>query len=199
MVFEIDPQLSFSVTGTLDIALVGLKKAAAVGSGTLSDYGSVRLIPSQGKILVGHPVSIIQHPDGRHKHWAVRQNKLVLEPKDADLFISYTTDTLGGSSGSPAFNHDWELVAVHHSGVPREENGKILTRKREEWRPGMPDTDIDWVANEGARVSKVYAHLKQVKLPNAAQQALIASSYRIYRPVVERGGGAAVRGGCGEE
>lgn len=173
VVFEIDPQLFFLSDRTLDIALVGLKKAAAVGSGTLTDYGSVRLIPSQGKILVGHPVSIIQHPDGRHKHWALRQNKLVLEPKDDDLFISYTTDTLGGSSGSPGFNHDWELVAIHHSGVARVENGKIMTKEGEEWRPGMPDTDIDWVANEGARVSKVYAHLKQVRLPDAAQQALL--------------------------
>jgi endonuclease G, mitochondrial len=175
VVFEIDPQSFFLSDAALDIAIVGLGKAAAIGSGALSDYGSVRLIPSQGKILVGHPVSIIQHPDGRHKHWAVRQNKLVVEPKDDDLFISYTTDTLGGSSGSPAFNHDWELVAVHHSGVPRKENGKILTWKGEEWRPGMPDTEIEWVANEGARVSKIYAHLAQVRLSNAAQQALLAT------------------------
>lgn len=174
VVFELDPQSFFLSHEALDIALVGIKKAIAIGSGALPAFGSVRLIPSQGKILVGHPISIIQHPDGRHKHWAVRQSKLVLDPKDDDLFISYTTDTLGGSSGSPAFNFDWELVAIHHSGVPRVENGKILTRSGEEWKPGMPDTDIDWVANEGARVSKVYAHLKQVKLQDAAQQALLA-------------------------
>ncbi len=175
VVFELDPRSFFHSDRALDIAIVGLKPAAAIGSGALQDYGSVRLIPSIGKILVGQPVSIIQHPDGRHKHWAVRQNKLMIEPQDDDLFISYTTDTLEGSSGSPAFNHDWELVAVHHSGVWREENGKILTKTGEEWRPGMPDADIDWIANEGARVSKIYAHLKQVRLPDAGQQALLAA------------------------
>ncbi|CAN5669588.1 DNA/RNA non-specific endonuclease [soil metagenome] len=174
VVFELDPQSFFLSDEELDIALVGIKKAVAIGSGALSDYGSVRLIPAQGKILVGHPISVIQHPDGRHKHWAVRQNKLVLEPKGDDLFISYTTDTLGGSSGSPAFNFDWELVAIHHSGVPRVENGKILTRSGAEWKPGMPDTDIDWVANEGARVSKIHGYLKQIELQDATQQSLLA-------------------------
>ena len=174
VVFELDPQLFFLSDETLDIALVGLKNSAAIGSDALQNYGGVRLIPAQGKILVGHPVSIIQHPDGRHKHWAVRQNKLVLDPKDDDLFISYTTDTLGGSSGSPAFNYDWELVAIHHSGVPRVENGKIMKKGGGEWKPGMPETDIEWVANEGARVSKVYSYLTQATLANATQQAMLA-------------------------
>lgn len=174
VVFELDPQRFFLSDEGLDIALVAINTVNAIGAGALTDYGTVRLIPTQGKIMVGHPISIIQHPDGRHKHWAVRQNKLVLDPKDDDLFISYTTDTQGGSSGSPAYNFDWELVAVHHSSVPRFENGKILTKSGEEWRPGMPDSDIDWVANEGARVSKIYALLKQTRLQDAAQQALLS-------------------------
>jgi endonuclease G, mitochondrial len=175
VVFELDPQLFFISNEALDIAIVGIKDVAAVGTGTLDDYGLTRLIPTQGKILVGHPISIIQHPDGRQKQWAVRQNKLTLDPQDEDLFISYTTDTLAGSSGSPAFNYDWELVAVHHSAVPRMENGKILTKTGGEWRKGMPDTDVDWVANEGARVSKIYALLKETKLPDANKQRMLDS------------------------
>ena len=173
VVFEIDPQLFFLSNEALDIALVGIRNMAAVGTGAADDYGRTLLIPSQGKILVGQPVSIIQHPDGRQKQWAVRENKLLLDPKDEDLFISYTTDTLAGSSGSPAFNYDWELIAVHHSGVPREENGKIVTRTGAEWKPGMPESDIDWVANEGVRVSKIYKFLSETKLPDANQQAVL--------------------------
>lgn len=173
VVFELDPDALFVADEALDIALVGVKKTAAIGAANLADYGRVRLIPALGKILAGQPVSIIQHPDGRHKHWAVRQNKLVLEPTDVDAFLTYTTDTLPGSSGSPAFNHDWELVAVHHSGVPRTVDGNIMTRANTVWKAGMPDTDIDWVANEGARVSKVHGYLQQLKLDSAAQQALI--------------------------
>jgi len=42
-----------------------------------------------------------------------------------------------------------------------------------EWRPGMPDTDIEWVANEGARVSKICAFLGKTRLADAAQQAVL--------------------------
>lgn len=175
VVFEIDPARFFVSNEALDIAIVGLAPTPVVGHGTLTVFGSTRLIPAQGKILVGHPISIIQHPDGRHKHWGVRENKLVVEPKDDDIFISYTTDTLGGSSGSPAFNHDWELVAVHHSGVPRRERGVIMTKRNEEWRPGMPDADIDWVANEGARVSKICEHLQTVQLQEAGAQKVLTA------------------------
>lgn len=173
VVFELDPDMFFHSDAALDIAVVGIKAAPAAGAGALANNGTVRLIPAQGKILVGHPVSIIQHPDGRHKHWGVRQNKLVTDPADNDLFINYTTDTMPGSSGSPAFNYDWELIAVHHSGVPRMRNGDILTIDDRVWKPGMPDGEIDWIANEGARVSKVYEHLSTVHLPNASQQALL--------------------------
>jgi V8-like Glu-specific endopeptidase len=32
--------------------------------------------------------------------------------------VSYKTNTDGGSSGSPCFDQDWNLVALHHSGDP---------------------------------------------------------------------------------
>lgn len=173
IVFELDPRSFFLSDRTLDVAIVAVRDTAAIGSGALAAQGSVRLIPTQGKILGGQPVSIIQHPDGRHKHWGVRENKLFVDPKEEDLFLSYTTDTLGGSSGSPAFNHDWELVAVHHSGVPRKVNGVIQTKTNQPWHPGMPEADIDWIANEGARVSKIVNHLRTVRLPASAQQTLL--------------------------
>jgi endonuclease G len=174
VVFELDPSSFFLSDQALDIAIVGLRTNATIGSGAPAAYGAVRLIPTLGKILVGHPVSVIQHPDGRHKHWGVRQNKLVVEPTDADLFLSYTTDTLPGSSGSPAFNVDWELVAVHHSGVPRvDANGNILTKTNAVWHKGMSDDVIDYVANEGARVSKIVRFLETHAPATAREQSLL--------------------------
>jgi endonuclease G len=174
VVFELDADTMFVADEALDIALVAVKQVPVLGTGTLADYGRARLIPALGKILAGQPVSIIQHPDGRHKHWAVCQNKLVLEPSDSDLFLTYTTDTLPGSSGSPAFNYDWELVAIHHSGVPRMIDGNVMTRNNTVWQPGMPETDIDWVANEGARVSKVHAFLEQLQLGALLSESMSA-------------------------
>lgn len=193
VVFEIDPQVFFFSDRDHDIAIVGLSKRAAIGTGELSDFGSVTLIPTLGKILAGHSVNIIQHPDGRHKHWALQNNRLSVEPEEDDLFMMYTADTLEGSSGSPAFNRDWELVAVHHGGVPRIENNNIMTVRGEVWRKGMPETDIDWVANEGARVSKVYALLKNARLPNSAHQALLAELLVEAKAVVRAEPTAVVR------
>ena len=174
VVFEIDPRIFFLSDKDHDLAIVGLSKRAAIGAGDLSDFGSVTLIPTLGKILVGQSVNIVQHPDGLHKHWALQNNRLSVEPKDDDLFLMYTADTLEGSSGSPAFNKDWELVAVHHGGVPRTINDNIMTLRGEVWRKGMPETDIEWVANEGARLSKIFKLLKNAQLPDATHQALLS-------------------------
>lgn len=36
---------------------------------------------------------------------------------------SYLTDTLPHSSGSPVFNSEWEVVALHHAGVQNKKIG----------------------------------------------------------------------------
>ncbi|WP_158986539.1 DNA/RNA non-specific endonuclease [Lysobacter panacisoli] len=190
-VFEFDPARFFYSNEALDIAIVALADRPHIGAGALRDFGAVPLIPTLGKILVGQAVNIIQHPDGRMKHYALQKNTVYVEPTPDDLFLMYTTDTLEGSSGSPAFNKDWELVAVHHGGVPRVENNRIMTLRRTEWRKGMPETDIDWVANEGARVSKILAHLHDASLGNAAHQAILAQVLGAAHEVVNESEGPA--------
>jgi len=175
VVFAIDAATFFLSDEKLDIAIVGVAPTASIGRGTLTDIGTITFIPAKGKYLVGNPINIIQHPDGMPKRWAVSENGLRVEPTDEDLFLQYLTDTLGGSSGSPAFNHDWELVAVHHSGVPRRVNGEIMTKQDTPWHKGMRDDDIDWVANEGVRVSKICHYLKGLRLSNTARQATLSS------------------------
>ena len=55
-------------------------------------------------------VNIIQHPDGRPKQVAIRNN-LIAGTTERDL--RYFTDTLGGSSGSPVMDDEWRVVALH--------------------------------------------------------------------------------------
>ncbi len=87
------------------------------------DYAIVRLAQDPGrealrihpqKVVVGAatywPVNIIQHPNGRPKRVAFRNN--LLTGADADT-IRYFTDTDFGSSGSPVCDDDWRVVGLH--------------------------------------------------------------------------------------
>jgi endonuclease G len=107
-------------------------------------------IPAQGKtgkVLIGQPVNIVQHPDGRPRLIAIRHN-LLLSVDDA-LTLTYSTDTQPGSSGAPVLNDRWELVALHHSSRTTQ---KI-------------------VGNVGIRVSAIVSHVRGLTEDPAARAA----------------------------
>lgn len=158
-VFAFEPARFFYTNEALDCTIVAMAAAAFNGGTPLSTFGSLHLSPALGKILVGQTISIIQYPDGGPKKYGVRDNELLVPAEPSELYVQYTTDTLPGSSGSPAFNKDWEVVALHHSGVPDMKNGRILTISGAPWTKGMPDSDIHWIANEGVRISKICSAL----------------------------------------
>jgi endonuclease G len=176
----------FFTDDQLDFTIVGVSTTSVGGNVALATYGSLRLIPTVGKILVGQPISIIQYPEGGPKKYGVRDNELLMGPTELDLFLQYSTDTLPGSSGSPAFNKDWEVVALHHSGVPEIRNGHIMTIAGTPWSRGMPDTDIHWVANEGARVSRICASLRAANVGADVQpllQSLLSTFHEDFTPL----------------
>lgn len=57
-------------------------------------------------------VNIIQHPLGHAKKVAIRNNHIYDTPYPS---VRYFTDTEGGSSGSPVFNDNWEVIALHRA------------------------------------------------------------------------------------
>ncbi|HEX8435682.1 trypsin-like serine peptidase, partial [Archangium sp.] len=65
----------------------------------------------------GSPIIIVQHPQGDRLRLAIETNGII-GVNAARTRVTYRTHTLGGSSGSPCFNQDWTLVALHHSGGP---------------------------------------------------------------------------------
>ncbi|MCI9870579.1 trypsin-like serine peptidase [Arthrobacter humicola] len=72
-------------------------------------------------------VYIIQHPNGAPKKIGMIHN--VVRFADDDV-VQYLTDTEGGSSGSPVFNEEWELVALHHQWVEARVNGATEVRNQ---------------------------------------------------------------------
>jgi endonuclease G len=124
----------------------------------LARFGFNRISRDQGKILLGESINIVQHPDGRPKQVALQQNELV---DRLDDFLHYHTDTAPGSSGSPLYNNQWEVVGLHHSGVPeRDANGAIRSVDGTPWTAAMGESKIKWIANEGARISSIIAWLE---------------------------------------
>lgn len=163
--FALEPQTFFMTDVGLDFTLVavaeGSRQAAPV---RLSHYGWSRLIGEEGKILVGEHVNIIQHPKGQHKQFVSRANELV---DMLENHLHYVTDTEQGSSGSPVYNDQWEVVALHHSGVPRMEDGRYIAKDGRPW-DGRDGDDIDWIANEGVRVSRIVRHIEGRSLDRGA-------------------------------
>lgn len=126
-VIPLDPSTLFSNDEELDFALV----AVDANPSELTPFGFNPLIAAEGKTIVGDFVTIIQHPQGRMKEVALRENRIV---DVLDLYLHYETDTEPGSSGSPVFNDQWELIALHHASVAapdRTELGGIVNEASE--------------------------------------------------------------------
>jgi endonuclease G len=158
--FSLDPStffLSDPVNG-LDFTLVAVGNRLS-GPKQLSDYGWRILSDSPAKHALGEVANIVQHPDGRYKEVVLRENRLVAR---LDEVLHYVADTEPGSSGSPVFNNEWQMIALHHWGGP--------------WRQQVDDNGraLDREINEGIRVSAIVKNLKsQFERLDAARREML--------------------------
>ncbi|HMI98991.1 MAG TPA: DNA/RNA non-specific endonuclease [Gaiellaceae bacterium] len=158
--FPLDPKSFYLSEQRLDFALV----AVAASASELGGFGFNRLIAAEGKAIAGDYVSIIQHPKGEKKQVALRENRIVDVLED---FLHYAADTEPGSSGSPVFNDQWEVVALHHAGVPDPKHA-----------------ELGGYVNEGIRVSRLLKFIGEQNYP-AEQKALadaLATEEQIVLP-----------------
>ena len=172
---ELDPASFHLSDKDLDYTLVAVKQHPA-----LESLGWIPLIEEQGKCLVGEWVNIIQHPNGEPKQLAIRENRVVDE---LERHLHYHTDTAPGSSGSPVFNDQWEVVALHRSGVPATNAaGEILGIDGQPWQRYMGEHRIHWVANEGVRVSQLVAHIRGRATPGSRWHARVEEMFSAPPP-----------------
>lgn len=147
--FALAPDVFFltSPEAELDFTLVAVGRRLE-GAGELGAYGYIPLLARDDKHVLGELVNVIQHPEGNFKQTVIRQNQLVAR---LDTVLHYVADTMPGSSGSPVFNDQWEVIALHHWGEPfRETMGKN----------GKP---VRHDVNEGVRISAILARFTQLR------------------------------------
>lgn len=174
--FALDPDAFFLTDPKLDCTVVAVADRSVPHDGSptvpLQAFGFHRTSAVQGKIVLGESINIIQHPEGRPKQISLQENELV---DRLESFLHYRTDTAPGSSGSPLYNNQWEVVGIHHSGVQaKNEDGQVLAQDGTVWTPDRGEAAVQWVANEGVRMSSIHTWLRTEAsaLPEAGQLLL---------------------------
>lgn len=116
--------------------------AVRVDGNPQATWGVLQLAPASVK--AGDRVNIIQHPGGLQKRVSIYSNVVAFVGGDR---VQYLTDTEPGSSGSPVFDKEWNVVALHHSGGWLSE-------------PGAADPARQFYRNEGILIDAVIAGLR---------------------------------------
>ncbi|GAA0943718.1 trypsin-like serine peptidase [Virgisporangium aurantiacum] len=162
------PERFFCTDVELDFTVVAVADLDGAPPGEA--YATVPLIGRTGKAVRAEFLNVIHHPGGDRKRISIRENQMVAED---DLWLRYRSDARRGSSGAPVFNDQWEMVALHHGGVPmRDESGADLDVNGARWTPDMGEETKAYTANEGARVSRIVRRLREAELADAARQLI---------------------------
>ena len=167
--YELNPERFFITDKDFDFTIVAVQNTSQNGR-SIRDFGFLPLIAGEGKILIGRPVNLIQHPNGGTKSVVVHDSRFMYLENDGavDRYCWYSSDTEPGSSGSPVFNNRWEVVALHHRAVPAvNAKGKLLDRDGRVISNATADKypeRVSWVANEGIRISRLVNAIATAKI-----------------------------------
>lgn len=166
--FGLNPNKFFYSNKGLDFCLVAVNERDLSDTYHLSEFGHLFLSNVSGKLgdTGKEALNIIHHPDGDPKQLSIRENTFVKVLSNA---IWYESDTAQGSSGSPVFNDQFQVVALHHMGVAsKDDNGNYLDKKGDpipiDANNKIDISKIHWIANEGIRISVIRKDL-EAKFP----------------------------------
>jgi endonuclease G len=160
--FRLQPEVLFlqSSIGELDCALVAVEPVNNRGI-ELTQFGWSTLVGKVGKEHPGERVNVIHHPGGATKKVSLRENFVALI---LDRHLHYMTDTSPGSSGSPVFNDEWEVVALHHASREISDQQEVELYRAalgSNLPAGMSTEETAVVVNEGVRISQIVDWLGQ--------------------------------------
>jgi len=117
------PDAELPTADELDYALVRLERSiggepgAPRGGAGAPRRGWVPVPDMDGEFAAKMPLLIAQHPDGQPLKLAIDTEGIIGLNGNATR-VRYATNTEAGSSGSPCFDMNWGLIALHHYGDP---------------------------------------------------------------------------------
>ncbi len=151
------PEVFFLGDLGLDFTVVALDDSAELPP-------HLPLIEHQGKAVLGERLTVVRVPAHGPKQFALRDHVLV---DVLDNFVHYETGT--ATAGAPVFNDQWEVVALHHSGVPHtDDTGRPLSVDGGPWSPELGEHRLAWHAGEGVRISRILKTLRERPLSASA-------------------------------
>lgn len=113
--------ISFDVA--LDYALIRLDTVCKNHpSPPLSQWNYLPVYQERPALTQTSRLNIIQHPGGTTKKYGIRSNHFSGTCDSDSPYVQYTTHTEAGSSGSPVFDDNWKVVAIHHQWVEVKEH-----------------------------------------------------------------------------
>lgn len=134
--WECDGDSLFITNPDLDYSIVRLKSKRNTQAG--KKWGHFNL-DGNARISENQRVNIIQHPKGRFKEIAFRDNQVKAVGSN---YVQYLTDTDYGSSGSPVLDDWFEVVALHNQ------------------RVRDPQSPHRWYRNQGFLMNTIYDEIK---------------------------------------
>lgn len=129
---DTDPQaLDEPGIDELDYAILrvdGTPGNESIGRSDYSDSkrGWVKIRQDPFEFTPDSPLIIVQHPDSHPLKLSIDTQGIIGINKNGTR-VKYRTNTESGSSGSPCFNINWELVALHQLGDPNYSFGYTPT------------------------------------------------------------------------
>ncbi|MEH2457498.1 effector-associated domain EAD1-containing protein [Nostoc sp.] len=104
-----NPIIASSPTNELDFVLLKVEDRILTASDIKPPEWDNHNLPTKGMAI-----NLLQHPEGMTMQLVMNSNGVAyLDTKTGK--IQYVTKTAQGSSGSPCFNQDWKLIALHHA------------------------------------------------------------------------------------
>jgi endonuclease G len=178
VIFKLDTPRFFTTNEDLDYCFVAVQPVDITGKISLESISYLYLDKALGKIgeVNKEKLNIIHHPQGDYKQISIRAN-LFVDINDTRIF--YETDTAQGSSGSPVFNDQWQVVGLHHKSIAKmsADEKQYLDKDTGQPIPVTPDGKIDvtrvkWLKNEGMRISVILKHLAETHPGNSVVSTL---------------------------